>query len=87
VFVYTESPGSSASSDQVDWPALIAARLAALRLRPRHLDAAAAATHKAQVLRHQLALVLRRARGAKVGVHVRDLDSGAALFDHHGGNY
>ncbi len=85
VFVYTESPGPSASSDQVDWPALIAARLEALRLRPRQLDAAAAATHKAQVLRHQLALVLRRARGARVGVHVRDLDSGAALFDHHGG--
>jgi D-alanyl-D-alanine carboxypeptidase/D-alanyl-D-alanine-endopeptidase (penicillin-binding protein 4) len=85
VFVYTESPGPSASSDLIDWPAVIADRLAALRERPRPTDdPAGALTPKVHRLRQQLAAVMRRAGGARVGVHIRDLDSGQALFDHHG---
>lgn len=82
--VFTEAPGSSVSSEDVDWPGLIRARLAAMQQRPRPGDVAGALEFKTEALRHQLAAVMRRAGGAKVGVHVRDLDSGAALFDHHG---
>lgn len=82
VVVFTE-PGAAAAGDEVEWPALIAARLEAMRLRPR--PAGVAAADKVEALRHQLAKVVRRAGGAKVGVHVRDLDSGASLFDHRGG--
>ncbi|HEY0134173.1 MAG TPA: D-alanyl-D-alanine carboxypeptidase, partial [Nannocystis sp.] len=77
----------------VDWPAEIAGRLAALREpperrgHPRPADAAPpddptlAALHQ---LQQRLAAVVRRTGGARIGVHVRDLDSGRTLFDHHG---
>ncbi len=71
----------------IDWPAEIAGRLAALRERPRPAGSEpptdAAAELLAQ-LQHRLAAVVRRSGGARIGVHVRDLDSGRALFDHRG---
>jgi D-alanyl-D-alanine carboxypeptidase/D-alanyl-D-alanine-endopeptidase (penicillin-binding protein 4) len=83
--VPSDSPDLPApDADELDadgWRARVAARLAALAARPRR---AAAPAVDAAALRRQLAAVVRRAGGARVGVHVRDLDSGAALFDHHG---
>ncbi|MBL9103981.1 MAG: D-alanyl-D-alanine carboxypeptidase/D-alanyl-D-alanine-endopeptidase [Myxococcales bacterium] len=84
VFVFTEAPGLSDSGEIVDWPALIAERLAALQTRPRAGDPSGPSARDRLSLRHQLASVVRRAGGARVGVHVRDLDSGEPLFDHHG---
>ena len=74
---------TSALAD-VDWAAEIAGRLAALRDRPRPPDAAPASDPTLEALQHRLAAVLRHVGGARIGVHVRDLDSGRTLFDHHG---
>lgn len=74
----------------VDWPAEIAGRLVALRARPRSHDPAAdpaqdpASDLDLEKLQRRLAAVVRRASGARIGVHVRDLDSGRTLFDHRG---
>lgn len=85
VFVFTDAPGLASGADAVDWPALIEERLAGLRARSQpQTDPAGAPLKDVHVLRQQLAAVLRRAGGARVGVHVRDLDSGEPLFDHHG---
>ena len=83
----TDSPAQPVPADtrhEPDWPTTIAARLATLRAHPRPLPAAEAQDARLLALRQQLAAVVRRAGGARIGVHVRDLDSGRALFDHRG---
>ncbi|MBK9756597.1 MAG: D-alanyl-D-alanine carboxypeptidase/D-alanyl-D-alanine-endopeptidase [Nannocystis sp.] len=83
----TDSPAQPVPADsphEPDWPTTIAARLATLRAHPRPLPAAEAQGARLLALRQQLAAVVRRAGGARIGVHVRDLDSGRALFDHRG---
>ena len=70
----------------VDWPGEIAGRLAALRDRPRSISPALDLTldPDLEALQQRLAAVVRRASGARIGVHVRDLDNGRTLFDHRG---
>ncbi len=81
--VPADSPAEAVPADS-PWPARIAARLQALRERPRLAEAAAPAEPGLDALRRRLAAVVRRAGGARIGVHVRDLGSGHALFDHRG---
>jgi len=66
------------------WPARIAARLATLRAETHAPARAAASAPQLAELRHRLATVVAAARGARIGIHVRDLASGAAVFDHRG---
>jgi D-alanyl-D-alanine carboxypeptidase/D-alanyl-D-alanine-endopeptidase (penicillin-binding protein 4) len=66
------------------WPARIAARLATLRAHPRAPPHAAAGAPRLADLHRRLAAVVAAARGARIGIHVRDLASGAAVFDHRG---
>lgn len=68
------------------WPARIAARLAALRAQTEARAPATTAATAPQLaeLRQRLAAVVSAARGVRIGIHVRDLTSGAAIFDHRG---
>jgi len=83
-----DRPGSSGPTTPapavIDWPAEISARLAALRDRPRPVGADVSPDPTLDLLQKRLAAVVRRVGGARIGVHVRDLDSGRTLFDHHG---
>lgn len=78
-----EDTPASAPDGPEAWRARVAARLAALRLRAP-APAPAAAPPELAALRQRLAAVVASARGARIGVHVRDLGSGAAVFDHRG---
>jgi len=81
----TPAPVLPQATDE-PWPARIAARLATLRAQTEARTPAIATlgTPNLAELRHRLAAVVAAARGARIGIHVRDLGSGAAVFDHHG---
>ena len=78
------APVPTDMSAEPAWPARIAARLDALRARPRASGAEPPPGADLEALRRRLAAVVRKAGGARIGVHVRDLDSGRPLFDHRG---
>ena len=74
----------AAPADSHAWPSKIAARLATLRADPPRRPDPSPADAALLTLRQQLAAVVRRAGGARIGIHVRDLDSGLPLYDHRG---
>ncbi len=83
---YVPEDSPAPTTDAEPWPARLAARLATLRAETEARAPARTAPGAPQLteLRQRLAAVVAAARGVRIGIHVRDLGSGAAVFDHRG---
>lgn len=82
-----DSPTPGAADEAAEpWPTRIAARLATLRAETEARAPVQTTPGAPQLaaLRQRLAAVVAAARGVRIGIHVRDLASGAAVFDHRG---
>lgn len=80
------TPAPAPSPREIDpWPALIRARLATLPALPEPAAPTRPQADRALVLSEQLATLGHQiGRAAQIGVHVRDLHSGAPLLDAEG---